>query len=138
METSNISGVSGIIGRSITDNMNYLLMSVNQTRIIDMATPLYKVGEEVILKSVNRPECNGEYIVEAIIPSGGIYTSRNDNVILRNGSDRCSYLLDKAIFAKHIGKGEICWDESALRKKYPPSEFTFEELMNSLNLEMVK
>lgn len=100
--------------------------------------PLFKVGEEVILKSVNRPECNGEYIVEAIISSQGIYTSRNDNVLLRNGSDHYGYLLDKAIFAKHIGKGEVCWQESALRKKYPPSEFTFEQLMNSLNLETVK
>jgi hypothetical protein len=100
--------------------------------------PLYKVGEEVILKSVNRPECNGEYIVEAIIPPKGIYTSRNDGVLLRNASDHHGYLLNEAIFAKHLGKGEVVWHESALRKKYPPTGYTFDELMNSLNLEMTK
>ena len=103
-----------------------------------MAGPLFKVGEEVILKSVNRPECNGEYIVTAIIQPNGIYTSRNDKVLIRNDSGVYGYLLDEPIFAKHIGKGEVCWAEQALRKKYPPSEFTFDQLMNSLNLEMVK
>lgn len=102
-----------------------------------MVTPLFKVGEEVILKSVSCPECNGEYIVVKVLSPEEIFKSRNDGQLMRNGGTTYSYLLDEVFQHTDHGFGEICWDESALRKKYKPSEFTFDQLMDSLNLEVV-
>lgn len=136
---NNIFGVSDIIGRSITDNMNYLSMLVNQTRITDMATPLYKIGEEVILKSVNRPQFNGDYTIVAIVKQGDKYKCRYSGKTLNYLGiiSYYGYVLDRICATSDRGIESI-WAEQALRKKYPSSDYTFDELMNSLNLEMIK
>lgn len=93
--------------------------------------PLFKVGELVGLVSVSRPECNGQYIVERVLAPDEVYKGRNDGVELSAGESRFAYLLDKVFVSKH-GFGEICWDESALRKIHKPSEYSFNELLTSL------
>ena len=123
METSNISGVLDIIGKSITGNMNCLSMLVNLERNLDMVGPLYKVGEEVILQAKVLTSYNGNHIIEAL------------------EFEEMAPCVDGIFFTGYSYKlvGLDAWViEPALRKKYPPSEFTFDQLMNSLNLETVK
>lgn len=85
--------------------------------------PLFKVGEEVILQAVNLTKYNGEHIIEDLI--------FEDDVTAWDGSKYVGYSY------KLIGV-EVWFVEPAIKKKYKPSEFTFDQLMNSLNLEMVK
>lgn len=104
-----------------------------------MATPLFKVGEQVILKSVNHPEFNGDYTIITIVTQGDNYKCRySDKTLNYTGIvSYYGYALDRICTTSDRGIESI-WAEKALRKKYPPSEFTFDQLMNSLNLEMVK
>lgn len=96
-----------------------------------MNTPLFKVGELVGLVSVNRPECNGQYIVERVLDPNEVFASRNDGKYMHNGSDFPAYLLSE-IFISKYGYGEACWNESALRKIHKPSEYSYQELLTSL------
>lgn len=97
--------------------------------------PLFKVGEEVILQSISNPQFNGEYVVEDIIAPKESFLSRNDKRSACNGSDTFGYLLNEIFPHKELGHSEYLWSELALRKKYPPSEFTFDELMSKLKVD---
>lgn len=98
-----------------------------------MIIPKFHVGEPVLLQSVSSPECNGEYIVEKILRSGDKYKCRlTENIVNVGRVYSYGYLLN----TPHPDDKDCCeifWAEKALRKKYPPSEFTFGELMDSLN-----
>ena len=74
-----------------------------------MREAYFSVGEEVILVSVDHPELNGEVKV----------LSREPELF----SPGWSYGLDVDV------NGKNQWQESALRKKHKPSEFTFEQLI---------
>lgn len=98
-----------------------------------MKHPLFSVGEKVLLQSKSRPDCNGEYIVEAIVGPGTQYFDRrvNHTVLLEYENDKIGYLLNKS-FDSWIDKFEIKWSESALRKKHKPSQFTFDQLISEI------
>lgn len=92
-----------------------------------MSRPLFSVGEEVILQSVDYPEFNGEYIVEtAFLPrtnkqvvDGCAYTNAH-----------IGYFLMGLYHEKGGQKGvRSSWRQSALRKKHKPSTKSFSELM---------
>lgn len=85
--------------------------------------PLFKVGEEVILQAVNLTKYNGEHIIEDLI--------FEDDATAWDGSKYVGY-------SYKLEGVDVWFVEPVLRKKYKPSEFTFDQLMNSLNLEMVK
>lgn len=85
--------------------------------------PLFKVGEEVILQAKNCQEYNGNHIVSNV--------KHCEDVHLKDGSIYSGFYYN-------LEGVPYTWVEYVLKKKYRPSEFTFEQLMNSLNLEMVK
>lgn len=76
--------------------------------------PKFEVGEEVILQSIDFPECNGEYSVQEV--------SYFDAVGF-------CYRLD--LDHKVVGRLDL-WVESSLRKKHKPSRMSFDDLMSSL------
>jgi hypothetical protein len=88
-----------------------------------MAGPLFKVGEEVILQAVNLTKYNGEHIIEDL--------TFDEDAKAWDGSSYTGYTYK-------LEGVDVWFVEPALRKKHKPSEFTFDQLMNSLNLEMVK
>lgn len=97
-----------------------------------MSEPKFKVGEEIILQSKNQPESNGEYTVIDVITDGKVFECRiTGNKMRRTGRYGVGYMLDGAI-AKGESGMETSWAESALRKKYPPSEYSYTELMDKL------
>lgn len=83
----------------------------------NQSRPLFSVGEEVILVSVQRPHCNGPAVVLDV-----------DN----NYEDGIPGYLLTTPGRKDDEGLDILWDQSALRKKYPPSSQSFSELMNTL------
>lgn len=85
--------------------------------------PLFKVGEEVILQAVNLTKYNGDHIIEDLL--------FEDDVTALDGSSYTGYTYK-------LEGVDVWFVEPVIKKKYPPSEFTFDQLMNSLNLEMVK
>lgn len=82
---------------------------------------LFEVGEEVILCSKRQPQYNGEYVVLAC--EWGYYIDINTNKY------RKGFTYDLGI---HGDAGNSHWSESNLRKKHPPSELNFTDLMSSL------
>lgn len=88
-----------------------------------MATPLFKVGEEVILQAVNLTKYNGDHIIEDL--------TFDADVKAWDGSRYTGY-------SYKLEGVDVWFVEPVIKKKYKPSEFTFDQLMNSLNLEMVK
>lgn len=83
----------------------------------NQSRPLFAVGEEVILVSVQSPHCNGPAVVLDV-----------DN----NYEDEVpGYLLTTPCEKDDEGI-DMLWDQSALRKKSPPSSQSFSELMNTL------
>ena len=85
-----------------------------------MRDAYFSVGEEVILKSISCPHLNGPAVVLERSASG------KRKVHFENGSLLSSlwgYRLDID------SPGGLRWNESALRKKHKPSEFTFEQLI---------
>jgi hypothetical protein len=97
-----------------------------------MTRALFEVGERVRLVSKSLPQYNGEYTVDRVLQEGEVYNSRIDGKPLRNNGGGYSYLLDKPFISPRHSSGEVCWDESALRKIYPPSNFSFEQLLSEL------
>ena len=85
----------------------------------------FKVGEEVILESKSLPECNGEYTVLEVFPKGHV---------LKEAEGTVYYCPDigYAIGALPPAKFFDAWDQSSLRKKHPPSEESFSEMMGKL------
>ena len=84
-----------------------------------MRAAYFAVGEEVLLVSKNCPELNGEAVV--IERSTGQRVNRANGELL---SSPWGYTLS---IETPTG---IRWNESALRKKHKPSEFTFEQIIN--------
>lgn len=86
-----------------------------------MSRPLFAVGEEVILQSVNYPEANGDYvIIEAF------YGQALDSVT-RELETAFFYMLDTDAYKK----GEW-WHQESLRKKHKPTDESFDEMMNNI------
>lgn len=89
--------------------------------------PLFSVGEEVILKSIDRPECNGDAVVVGIEKGGTRIKCPHCNSIGNAKWEGYGYYLD-------IKEPDNCctsWCQSALRKKYDPG-MKFDELIQSL------
>lgn len=86
--------------------------------------PRFKIGEQVILCSNHLTKYNGgPYTVEEIV----------SNLNYCKGSSGFAYVLDGAKYTEeewpHPSKA---WAEPSLRKYYPPSELSFQELMTTL------
>lgn len=82
--------------------------------------PLFKVGEEVILQAKVVTGYNGDHIIEDL------------------EFEEMSACVGGSIFTGYSYKllGVDTWViEPALRKKYPPAEFTFDELMSKLKVD---
>lgn len=92
--------------------------------------PKFEVGEVVILQSKNKPECNGEYVVDycSVCPIGTKFNYSGYDYT--HSLAVVGYFLDGA----NNHKGEpILFSESALRKKHTPGEMSFTDLMASLS-----
>lgn len=98
-----------------------------------MNHPYFSVGEEVILVSKMQPQYNGDQIVEYVIPPGEHPDPLNSNVIVEGPG----YGYRLAGLSLHEDRG-LYFDESALRKKYKPSDESFSELMTNYNTEPVQ
>jgi hypothetical protein len=96
-----------------------------------MSNPYFKIGEEVILQSKNLPNLNGEYVVEEVFLDGDVVYSSPKHRITSGG---IAYTLFKDIRMEVLSDGEYRrgWAQSALRKKHPPSDDNFEEMMSKL------
>ena len=103
-----------------------------------MRGPYFKVGEPVILESVSRPECNEEYLIEKVLIEGDIFICRitGNSVLCGKNSGYFSYLLSEPTMDERYFS-EIRWAESALRKKYPPSKLSFNELIKECKSNVV-
>ena len=91
-----------------------------------MKQALYKVGEEVILKSLDHPEFNGDYIVQAVHQSG-------DTIPNVRG---CLAVLCPSGFSYYLGFNHYAdeythWGQLSLRKKHKPSDQSFDQIMSS-------
>lgn len=80
---------------------------------------LFKIGEVVIVQSVTMPEENGEYLVV-------------DFYWHEIGSCYATGELLPPGFAYKLDSSHIEWDESALRKKYPPADESFKDMMQNI------
>lgn len=92
------------------------------------------MGDEVILQ-VNSSETlsryNGEYVVVAVVEPRGVYVDRIHDHERRSIGDGYGYLLNEIHYSDK-NNAEVVWAEKVLRRKYQPSEFSFEELMVDL------
>ena len=89
-----------------------------------MKSPLFEIGENVILQSRSFPEYNGEEIIIDIRRS-------NDNKALTlNGIIDTGTPWGYKLNIQH----PLCgwWSEVALRKKHKPSEDSYESMINKL------
>lgn len=78
--------------------------------------PLFRVGEEVVLQSINYPELNGNAIVQKV-----------DSGYEEGSKKPCyGYVLN---IGNPLYPG---WAESALRKKHKPSDHSFDSLIAEL------
>lgn len=94
--------------------------------------PKFEVGELVILQSVSRPECAGEFTVTQINCGPKGYEFWFEGRVYSHGESTVSYFLDDPYHGLS-GKFKACWDESALRKKHTPGELSYKELVASLS-----
>ena len=96
-----------------------------------MTRALFEVGERVKLISKNFPERNGEYTIRQVIAEDDSFTCRLTAITLIKKDDGYNYTLEETC---ELGSGdhEAVWAESSLRKLYPPSNFSFEELLSEL------
>lgn len=99
---------------------------------------LFKEGEVVILQSKSAPHLNGEYTVKQIVQNGTEIHDRIRNITytwIDLSTTTPGYILEECI-AEFVFKdstvAECAWAESALRKKSPPSDMSYKELMSSL------
>lgn len=101
-----------------------------------MREPYFKVGEEIILQSKEKPNLNGEYVIKKVTRGGDSYKCRltGKMVFCPWGIEEFGYLLEEVMTADR--DFENCWHPSALRKKYKPAEESFKELLN--NIKQVK
>ncbi len=99
-----------------------------------MRVPLYNVGDAVVLQSVSLPELNGNYRVRSVIRvfQDHICAITGDDVVYESDFDSSfGYLLDPPVLSPETGK-EAAFEESALRRRYPPAEESFKQIMNKL------
>ena len=96
-----------------------------------MTRALFEVGERVRLVSKTFPERNGEYTVRQVIAEGDSFTCRLTAITLIKKDDGYNYTLEETC---ELGSGdhEAVWAESSLRKIYPPSSFSFNQLLSEL------
>ena len=82
-----------------------------------MSSPKFKVGEEVILQSHERPDLNGEYFVEEIFMPGNSYTCRyTNNVFMCPSNAPVCYRLEG--LTPCVEGMEALIGENLLRKKH--------------------
>lgn len=84
--------------------------------------PLFEVGETVLLRSINQPELNGQYVITHRQPWTDIYPPE----------------VPKTVWAYRLAglessNSQDLWNEKALRK-LPPKGKPFDALMKDLNL----
>lgn len=93
--------------------------------------PWFSVGEEVILNSRECPECNGEYVVDVVVPAFGGTRCRITGKYFLTGGGGFGYKLSEAFLGD---RGvEYLWSQSALKKKHKPSNESFGTMMDNLN-----
>lgn len=101
---------------------------------MNMSNPLYNVGDVVVLQSVSLPELNGNYLVRAVI---GIFREHicaitGEEIVYESDFDSpFGYLLDPPVLSPETGR-EAAFEESALRRRYPPASESFKQIMNKL------
>jgi hypothetical protein len=96
-----------------------------------MTRALFEVGERVKLVSKDFPERNGEYTVRQVISKGESFICRLTGKTITKGDTGYTYLLEETCeFGAYAH--ETAWREKALRKIYPPSKYSFEELLSEL------
>lgn len=93
---------------------------------------LFSVGEGAILCSVRRPEYNGEYTIAKVLQTGSIHTCRlTGRGVIVSGIDFV-YLLSTPLLSGLANGTECFICQSSLRKKYPPSTESFQEMMTKM------
>ena len=98
-----------------------------------MTRALFEVGERVKLVSKSFPEHNGEYTVRVLLTKDSLYFCRIVSKPFLTPSIECfSYILEENCYATGSFGQEQPWKEESLRKLYPPSNFSFEELLSEL------
>lgn len=102
-----------------------------------MEQQYFQEGEEVILVSKTMPELNGEYVIEYCLP-------KRDSIKTSCGSKSvCFTELTYTLVGVHDSRTTIQGDttyrvhfsQKSLRKKYKPSDDSFEEMIKSLKLK---
>lgn len=86
--------------------------------------PLFQLREEVTLQSKNFPELNGYTVVTEVSDLGWWKDSITKNIV-----KGYSYKLEGKV-GTHSTEG--WWIESSLKKKYPPSGDSFQEIMYNI------
>lgn len=96
--------------------------------------PLFQVGEKVRLVSKTYPVYNGEYFVERVVTKGEVFIDRlSGRSSVSTGSGGFGYLLNEPLQQKEVNRPKECkWAESALRKIYPPSTESFDEMVRNI------
>lgn len=82
-----------------------------------MSRPYFEVNEEVILTGTSEPQLHGDYIVEEYFLVDGKYHAY-----------RLCGMEEKI---KHLGYHLGGVEQEVLRKKHPPSDESFSELMTN-------
>ena len=97
--------------------------------------PKFKGGERVTLQSITHPQFNGEYTVL------GVYklNTKDKSIYFPDLGVELQFKVLTTDFVYDVGnflnaKYYTLNDEFELKKKHTPSEFSFDSLMNNLNL----
>lgn len=88
----------------------------------------------MVLQSVSLPELNGNYRVRAVVKvfQDHICAITDEDVIYDSDFDSSfGYLLDPPVLHPETGK-DAAFEESALRRRYPPAGESFKQIMNKL------
>ena len=96
-----------------------------------MTRALFEVGERVKLVSKDFPERNGEYTVRQVIGKGESFICRLTGKTITKYDTGYSYSLEETCELGSYAY-EAVWFESTLRKIYPPSKYSFDELLSEL------
>ena len=84
-----------------------------------MKTPMFSQSEEVIVKSIDLPQYNGDYSIAAVYLCDLITCRVTGDVLwYDDGLSGVSYHLDPIVL--NTEGNEVVWDQSALRKKHKP------------------
>jgi hypothetical protein len=98
-----------------------------------MKVSKFSVGEQVILQDQGYDGYNGEYVVHKVVCPQMVFKDRRWNCERYNVSkEEFGYLLNEIHPSFKNPKGEILWAESSLRKKYKPSEKSFDQLISEI------